>query len=49
MFMLAIISLTAIVGSQIASLRYLGLVGVILGFWRCSDLGNARRVSNRLI
>lgn len=49
MFMLAIISLTAVVGSQIASLRYLGLVGVVMGFWRCSDLGQAKRVSNRLI
>lgn len=47
--MLAVISLTAVVGSQIASLRYLGLVGVVLGFWRCSDLSQARQVSNRLI
>jgi hypothetical protein len=49
MFMLSLISVAPIVGSQLASLRCLGVVGVVLGFWRSQDIGRIKRVSNRLI
>ena len=47
--MLAIMSFASVVGSQIASLRFLGLVGIVFGFWRSSDIGQTKRMNNRLI
>ncbi len=49
MFVLAILSFVTVAGSQIASLRYLGITGVLCGFWRSSNIGQVQRVSNRLI
>jgi hypothetical protein len=49
LFVLAIVSLLPIVGAQVNSIRYLGIVGSLFAAWRCYDIGLTQRNSDRLI
>ncbi len=48
-FALAVLSLLSAIAGQIWSIRFLGLVGLALGMWRCNNIGQAQRISDRLI
>lgn len=48
-FALAIMSLLSGVAAQIWSIRFLGIVGLTVGMWRCSFIGHAQKMSDRLI
>lgn len=49
LFVLSVLSALSIIGSQAMSIRLLGLVGMIYAAWRCYDVGQAHKISNRLI
>merc|ERR1711871_658324 len=48
-FVYTLISIVPFVSAQTASIRYLGLVGLIVGAWRCMEIGTARKRGNTLI
>ena len=48
-FLLAVLSVLSTVGAHAGCIRYLGVVGAILGALRCRELGVANRVSGKLI
>ena len=48
-FAVAIVSLLSGVAAQVWSIRFLGFVGLALGMWRCSFIGHAQKMSDRLI
>lgn len=43
------LSLLAVIGGQVWSVRFLGLTGVIFGIWRCRDMGMFAKKSDRTI
>ena len=49
MFMLSIISALSIIGSSVWSIRFLGLLGLLLGTQSCNEIGNNQKISNRII
>ena len=49
MFVLAITSAIPVIGAQIWSIRYLGLLGVVMSAWRCYDISRAQKRSDQLI
>jgi len=49
LFVLATASALALIGSQINSIRYLGLVGAISAALRCYEIGAINRQRDRLI
>lgn len=49
MFILAIISSLSIIGSNIWSIRFLGLLGLLMGTQSCNEIGNNQKISNRII
>lgn len=49
MFILSIISALSIIGSNIWSIRFLGLLGLVMGTQKCNEIGNKQRLSNRTI
>lgn len=48
-FALAVVSLLSGVAAQVWSIRFLGIIGLALGMWRCSFIGQAQKMSDRLI
>jgi hypothetical protein len=49
MFILSIISALSIIGPSIWSIRFLGLLGLLMGTHRCNEIGNNQKISNRII
>ncbi len=49
LFALSLLSIVSLVGGPVGSIRYLGLLGCIYAGWRCYDIGQIRKVSDRLI
>jgi hypothetical protein len=48
-FMLAVISVLSTAGAHTACIRYLGVMGAVLGGWRCKEINFSNTVSNKLI
>lgn len=49
MFVLAVLSALPIIGAQSTPIRLLGVVGLLFGSWRCWDIGQTGKRSERLI
>jgi len=48
-FMLAVLSVLSTAGAHIGSIRYLGVLGAVLGGYRCREVNFSNRVSNKLV
>ena len=48
-FMLAVLSVLSTAGAHAACIRYLGVMGAVLGGWRCREVNFSNTVSNKLI
>jgi hypothetical protein len=48
-FALAVFSLLSGVAAQVWSIRFLGIFGLTIGMWRCSFIGHAQKMSDRVI
>lgn len=48
-FALGVMSLLSGVAAQIWSVRFLGIFGLMIGMWRCSGIGHAQKMSDRVI
>jgi hypothetical protein len=49
MFVMAVLSAVSVIGAGCSSVRLLGVMGVVFGFWRVYDIGQKHVQSNRLI
>lgn len=49
LFVLAVVSAVPIIGASVSSVRYLGMIAMLLSAWRCYDVGQMKKRSNRII
>jgi hypothetical protein len=49
MFVLSILSILGVIGAKVNSIRYVGVLGVVIAGWRCYDIGVMNKKNNRII